>query len=79
MQTPSLEALKARVAEQFTCHYGSAPTLLAIAPGRVNVIGEHVDYNGGWVLPAAIERYMVMAVRQYPFLRRGGHLQPEHG
>lgn len=40
------------------------PALLSVrAPGRVNVIGEHVDYNGGWVLPAAIERYLIMAVR----------------
>ncbi|MFP4541094.1 MAG: galactokinase [Opitutales bacterium] len=35
----------------------------AVAPGRVNLIGEHVDYNGGWVLPAAIERHLVLALR----------------
>ncbi len=33
------------------------------APGRVNIIGEHTDYNDGFVLPAAIDREMVMAVR----------------
>ncbi len=31
-------------------------TVLARAPGRVNIIGEHTDYNDGFVLPAAIER-----------------------
>jgi galactokinase len=51
------------VKETFQETWGEAPTIVAVAPGRVNVIGEHVDYNGGWVLPAAIERYMIMAVR----------------
>ncbi|MCZ8077541.1 MAG: galactokinase, partial [Paucibacter sp.] len=32
------------------------PTVLARAPGRVNLIGEHTDYNDGFVLPAAIDR-----------------------
>ncbi len=51
-----------RVRRQFEVLYGKAPTLHSIAPGRVNVIGEHVDYNGGWVLPAALNRCLVMAV-----------------
>lgn len=51
-----------RVRRQFELLYGRSPTLLALAPGRVNVIGEHVDYNGGWVLPAAIDRNLVLAV-----------------
>ncbi|PZR94474.1 MAG: galactokinase [Candidatus Chloroheliales bacterium] len=34
--------------------YGSAPAVVVSAPGRVNLIGEHTDYNGGFVLPTAI-------------------------
>ena len=43
--------------------FGESPTVRAIAPGRVNVIGEHVDYNGGWVLPAALERRMALVLK----------------
>lgn len=40
----------------FQTHFVSQPTFWAEAPGRVNLLGEHVDYNGGMVLPAAIDR-----------------------
>ena len=40
---------------------GVAPAWIVAAPGRVNLIGEHIDYNDGFVLPMAIERYVVMA------------------
>ncbi|RYZ88699.1 MAG: galactokinase, partial [Moraxellaceae bacterium] len=40
--------------ELFSAAFGHEPSLLVQAPGRVNLIGEHTDYNGGFVLPAAI-------------------------
>ncbi len=46
---------------QFEKIYGRPPRWIVAAPGRVNVIGEHTDYNDGFVLPMAIERYAVMA------------------
>ena len=52
----SLRAVAGRFAERF----GRPPTWAAAAPGRVNLIGEHVDYNDGFVLPMAIERYTVI-------------------
>jgi len=47
--TPSFEAL-----------YGQAPKVRVQAPGRVNLIGEHTDYNGGFVLPMAIPQHTKM-------------------
>ncbi|HWL89799.1 MAG TPA: galactokinase [Actinomycetota bacterium] len=41
---------------------GSAPDGIWVAPGRVNLIGDHTDHNDGFVLPLAIERYVVAAV-----------------
>ncbi len=46
--------------------YGAAPALIARAPGRVNLIGEHTDYNDGFVLPCAISRQTMVAVRPRP-------------
>jgi galactokinase len=57
----NLEKLAAAVAEEFRKFYGRPPHWIVAAPGRVNVIGEHTDYNDGFVLPMAIERYAVMA------------------
>jgi galactokinase len=50
--------------------FGEDPQFIARAPGRVNLIGEHTDYNGGFVLPAAIDRTVLMAVRESPGARQ---------
>src|SRR5439155_4118416 len=47
----------------FAEHFGKKPSHIARAPGRVNVIGEHTDYNDGFVLPAAIEQAIYFAGR----------------
>jgi galactokinase len=57
----NLKELAAHVAAEFQTHYGRPPRWIVAAPGRVNVIGEHTDYNDGFVLPMAIERYAIMA------------------
>ncbi|MBN1285350.1 MAG: galactokinase [Anaerolineae bacterium] len=46
--------------ENFRATYGHTPTLIARAPGRVNLIGEHTDYNDGFVLPIAIDYDIVV-------------------
>jgi galactokinase len=45
----------------FRTRFGSNPEWIVRAPGRVNLIGEHTDYNEGYVLPAAIDRDMLIA------------------
>jgi galactokinase len=52
--------------EAFTHRFGSRPPLLARAPGRVNLVGEHTDYNEGFVLPMAIDRAAWIAFRPRP-------------
>ncbi len=48
-------------ARAFKTKFGHAPTHVASAPGRVNLIGEHTDYNNGYVFPVAINRQTVIA------------------
>lgn len=57
----SLDSVVERSAELFTKCFGHAPHWKVAAPGRVNLIGEHTDYNEGFVLPMAIDRYTVIA------------------
>ncbi|MCC7230074.1 MAG: galactokinase [Fimbriimonadaceae bacterium] len=47
----------------FQSTFHGDPAIVAIAPGRINLIGEHTDYNDGFVFPVAIDRYVVAAVR----------------
>ncbi len=53
----------ASITQSFESAFKTQPTLIARAPGRINLIGEHTDYNGGFVLPAAIEYEIKMAAR----------------
>src|SRR5690606_30095812 len=51
------------VAQRFATIFGERPAFLVRAPGRVNLIGEHTDYNDGFVLPMAIDRAVWIAMR----------------
>ena len=54
-------------AKLFSRHFGEASkAVVARAPGRVNLIGEHTDYNEGFVLPTIIDRYVEVVVRRRP-------------
>lgn len=50
------------VPEKFRELYGMEPTVVVRAPGRINLIGEHTDYNNGFVFPAAINKEIVFAM-----------------
>ncbi|MDZ7373421.1 MAG: galactokinase [candidate division KSB1 bacterium] len=50
-----------RVVEAFRREFGTAPEVVASAPGRVNLIGEHTDYNEGFVFPMAVDRRIWVA------------------
>lgn len=54
------------LAREFEAAFGAGPDGLWRAPGRVNLIGEHLDYNNGLVLPFAIDRSALVAVRLTP-------------
>ena len=47
---------------QFSNHFNHNPSLVVKSPGRINLIGEHIDYNHGFVLPAAIDKYIEVAI-----------------
>jgi galactokinase len=60
-------SLQPQVTREFEQRFGTEPALGVRAPGRVNLIGEHTDYNDGFVLPMAIDRAIWIALqpRQY--------------
>ena len=53
-----------RIEEKFLETFGDEPDLVAAAPGRVNLIGEHIDYSDGFVLPFAIKDRTLVAARK---------------
>src|ERR1700682_6693182 len=55
------EMKKPEITQHFEQIFGTPPTVFR-APGRVNLIGEHTDYNEGFVLPAAIGLYTQVAI-----------------
>jgi len=64
MRSETMNADHAR--RYFRETYGAEPDVIGSAPGRVNLIGEHTDYNGGQVLPLAIDRRTYVALRAKP-------------
>ncbi len=58
---PNLNDLVSDAAAGLASQLGVDPTITAAAPGRVNLIGEHIDYCDGFVMPFAIDRYIVIA------------------
>lgn len=51
-----------KLKERYQTLFGSEPDLMAKSPGRINLIGEHTDYNEGFVLPTAIDKAIYVAV-----------------
>lgn len=56
-----MEPLHTRIRDEFRERFGLDPVLYR-APGRINLIGEHTDYNDGFVMPAAIDREIIFAM-----------------
>ncbi|HEY5956619.1 MAG TPA: galactokinase family protein, partial [Polyangiaceae bacterium] len=56
-----IKSLFERARDAHFRRYGKAASLCVAAPGRVNLIGDHTDYNDGFVFPMAIDRFVVIA------------------
>jgi len=55
--------LRQQIEHQYNACFDTAPTVIVHSPGRVNLIGEHTDYNEGYVLPAALDLGTLVAAR----------------
>ena len=58
------EALLVQAREAFTARFGGEPAVFGCAPGRVELLGNHTDYNGGLVMAAAIDRSTIVLGRR---------------
>ena len=70
-----MRPIEQRAADAYQARFGASPEVVASAPGRVNLLGENTDYNGGFVLPCAIERRVAIALGHGV----GGLLSVENG
>ena len=59
----SINRMKSLIIQEFISRFKESPQFIVRAPGRVNLIGEHTDYNDGFVLPMAIDRSVWIALR----------------
>src|SRR5438034_8655661 len=59
-----MRQIEQRAFQAYRNQFQEEPALAASAPGRVNLIGEHTDYNGGFVLPCAIDLRVAVAMGQ---------------
>lgn len=55
------EALRTKTIAGFEAKFGRKPVAMGVAPGRAEVLGNHTDYNEGFILAAAIDRYITIA------------------
>ena len=60
------ELMKAELLKEFAACYGGSVEGVSVfaSPARINIIGEHIDYNGGKVFPAAIDKYLYIMIRK---------------
>jgi galactokinase len=66
------------LADEFVKRYGHPPTFIARAPGRVNLIGEHIDYALFGVFPAAVEPDILIACAPRMGEHGAGHVRAEN-
>lgn len=59
-----MSELTEKVVSAYLQFFQSVPSYTILSPGRINIIGEHVDYNDGFVLPAAINKYVCFAIAE---------------
>jgi len=59
-----MSELTEKVVSAYHQTFQSEPSYTILSPGRINIIGEHVDYNDGFVLPAAINKYVCFAIAE---------------
>ena len=63
-KSAEMRELAARIVDSFRAKWSEKPDAVSVAPGRVNLIGGHTDYTGGFVLPVAIDRHIVVAAKK---------------
>ena len=51
-----------KIKQEHSNRYNRVPEVIALAPGRINIIGEHTDYNDGLAMPAAINKYIFVSL-----------------